>query len=95
MSGISGLKMDTFGSVRVGENFIKIFCSRDEKIINLPGRSGIGVLVAGFMRVGASKKHAPLVFMCYVLVQGDLYPSCFIVLCVTILGSCLIRVTII
>ena len=33
MSGISGLKMAIFGSVRVGENFIKIFCNRDEKII--------------------------------------------------------------
>ena len=31
MSGISGLKMAIFGSVRVGENFIKIFCNRDEK----------------------------------------------------------------
>ena len=28
----------------------------------MTGRSGIGVLVAGFSRVGALKKHAPLVF---------------------------------
>ena len=28
----------------------------------MSGRSGIGVLVAGFSRVGALKKHAPLVF---------------------------------
>ena len=33
MSGISGLKMAILWSVRVGENFIKIFCNRDEKII--------------------------------------------------------------
>ena len=31
MSGISGLKMVIFGSVRDGENFIKIFCNRDKK----------------------------------------------------------------
>ena len=30
----------------------------------MSGRSGIGVLVAGFSRVGALKKHAPLVFSC-------------------------------
>ena len=29
---------------------------------NMAGRSGIGVLVTGFSRVGALKKHAPLVF---------------------------------
>ena len=29
----------------------------------MTGRSGIGVLVAGFSRVGALKKHAPLVFI--------------------------------
>ena len=62
MSGISGLKMAIFGSVRVGENFVKIFCNRDEKIKNMVGRSGIGVLVTGLSRVGALKKHAPLVF---------------------------------
>ena len=62
MSGISGLKMAILGSVRVGENFLKIFCSRDEKNNNMSGRSGIGVLVAGFSREGALKKHAPLVF---------------------------------
>ena len=28
----------------------------------MAGRSGIGVLVTGFSRVGALKKHAPLVF---------------------------------
>ena len=28
----------------------------------MTGRSGIGVLVVGFSRVGALKKHAPLVF---------------------------------
>ena len=28
----------------------------------MSGRFGIGVLVAGFSRVGALKKHAPLVF---------------------------------
>ena len=28
----------------------------------MAGRSGIGVLVGGFSRVGALKKHAPLVF---------------------------------
>ena len=33
MSGISGFKMAILGSVRVGENFIKICCNRDEKII--------------------------------------------------------------
>ena len=31
----------------------------------MTGRSGIGVLVAGFSRVGALKKHAPLVFSSY------------------------------
>ena len=56
--GYTGLKMAIFGSVRVGENFIKIFCNRDEKIDNMAGRSGIGVLVTGFSRVGALKKHA-------------------------------------
>ena len=29
----------------------------------MAGRSGIGVLVTGFSRVGALKKHAPLVFI--------------------------------
>ena len=33
----------------------------------MTGRSGIGVLVAGFSRVGALKKHAPLVFSWYIL----------------------------
>ena len=44
MSGIiiSGLKMAIFGSVRVGENFIKIFCNRDEKIITWRGGPGSG-----------------------------------------------------
>ena len=42
MSGISGLKMVIFGSVRVGENFIKIFCNRDEKNNNMPGGPGSG-----------------------------------------------------
>ena len=50
----------------------------------MAGRSGIGVLVTGFSRVGALKKHAPLVFILkYVsnslpyivhrLVQGGLF----------------------
>ena len=42
MSGISGLKMAIFGSVRVGENFIKIFCNRDENIITWRGGPGPG-----------------------------------------------------
>ena len=42
MSGISGLKMAIFGSVRVGENFIKIFCNRDENIITWRGGPGSG-----------------------------------------------------
>ena len=58
MSGIC-LKWLSSG-VRVGEN-IKIFCN-GRKTNNMTGRSGIGVLVAGFSRVGALKKHAPLVF---------------------------------
>ena len=42
MSGISGLKMAIFGSVRVEENFIKIFCNRDENIITWRGGPGSG-----------------------------------------------------
>ena len=42
MSGISGLKMAIFGSVRVGENFIKIFCNRVENIITWRGGPGSG-----------------------------------------------------
>ena len=42
MSGISGLKMAIFGSVRVGENFIKISCNRDENIITWRGGPGSG-----------------------------------------------------
>ena len=42
MSGKSGLKMAILGSVRVGENFIKIFCNRDEKIITCRGGPGSG-----------------------------------------------------
>ena len=34
----------------------------------MTGRSGIGVLVAGFSRVGALKKHAPLVFNLYYMI---------------------------
>ena len=36
----------------------------------MTGRSGIGVLVAGFSRVGALKKHAPLVFNRNMLQNG-------------------------
>ena len=42
MSGISGLKMAIFGSVWVGENFIKILCNRDENIITWRGGPGSG-----------------------------------------------------
>ena len=42
MSGISGLKMAILGSVRVGGNFIKIFCNRDKKIITCRGGLGSG-----------------------------------------------------
>ena len=39
---------------------------------NMSGRSGIGVLVAGFSRVGASKKHAPLIFtIIFIIGQVD------------------------
>ena len=37
---------------------------------NLAGRSGIGVLVVGFSRIGALKKHAPLVFTVHITIQG-------------------------
>ena len=38
----------------------------------MTGRSGIGVLVAGFSRVGALKKHAPLVFNSkYVIIEVE------------------------
>ena len=40
--GYTGLKMAIFGSVRVGENFIRIFCNRDEKIITWRGGPGSG-----------------------------------------------------
>ena len=36
----------------------------------MAGRSGIGVLVTGFSRVGALKKHAPLVFNWHTDVQN-------------------------
>ena len=62
MSGISGLKMAILGSVRVGGKFHKDILQSGRKNNNMTGRSGIGVLVAGFSRVGALKKHAPLVF---------------------------------
>ena len=39
MLGISGLKMAIFGSVRVGENFLKIFCNQDEKSVRDRGVS--------------------------------------------------------
>ena len=42
MSGLSGLKMAIFGSVRVEENFIKILCNRDEKINTWRGGPGSG-----------------------------------------------------
>ena len=42
MSGKLGLKMAILGSVQVGENFIKIFCNRDEKIITCRGGPGSG-----------------------------------------------------
>ena len=62
MSGISGLKMVIFGSVRVRGKFHQDILQSGQKNNNMAGRSGIGVLVTGFSRVGASKKHAPLVF---------------------------------
>ena len=53
------------GYPRVGPGrgkFHKDILQSGRKNNNMTGRSGIGVLVAGFSRVGALKKHAPLVF---------------------------------
>ena len=53
------------GYLRVGPGRGK--CYQDilqpgRKHNNMAGRSGIGVLITGFSRVGALKKHAPLVY---------------------------------
>ena len=56
------------GYPRVGPGrgkFHKDILQSGRKNNNMTGRSGIGVLVAGFSRVGALKKHAPLVFNSY------------------------------
>ena len=42
----------------------------------MAGRSGIGVLVTGFSRVGALKKHAPLVFNVHILYTRNLQHLC-------------------
>ena len=53
------------GYLRVGpdrEKFHHHILQSGRKNKNMAGRSGIGVLVTGFNRVGAFKKHAPLIF---------------------------------
>ena len=50
--------MDASGSVKIYSRYFAI----GAKNKNLAGRSRIGVLVVGFSRIGALKKHTLLVF---------------------------------
>ena len=59
-----GLKWLSSGRSGSGK-FYQDILQPGRKHNNMPGRSGIGVLVTGFSRVGALKKHAPLVFTSY------------------------------
>ena len=62
MSGISGLKWLSSGRSGSGK-ILSRYLQPGRKHDNMAGRSGIGVLVTGFSRVGALKNHAPLVFI--------------------------------
>ena len=65
------------GYLRVGPGrgkFYQDILQPGRKHYNMAGRSGIGVLVTGFSRVGALKKHAPLVFTSYLKSSKSLFP---------------------
>ena len=56
--GLKWLPSGRSGSGKIHQDILQ----SGRKNNNMVGRSGIGVLVTGLSRVGALKKHAPLVF---------------------------------
>ena len=67
------------GYLRVGPGrgkFYQDILQPGRKQNNMAGRSGIGVLVTGFSRVGALKKHAPLVFSSNPMTTIFFHSSC-------------------